>query len=47
VDKLKAPGFDPKWKEVNLGAGVPGLERFQAAQEWLDRTYPRKQSGQP
>jgi TRAP-type uncharacterized transport system substrate-binding protein len=47
VDKLKAPGFDPKWKDVNLGAGVPGLERFQAAQEWLDRTYPRKQSGTP
>src|SRR6266496_2856361 len=37
VDKLKTPGFDPKWKDVNLSTEVPGLERFQAAQEWLDR----------
>src|SRR5450432_3008865 len=38
VDKLKTPGFDPKWKDVNLSTKVPGLERFQAAQEWLDRS---------
>jgi TRAP-type uncharacterized transport system substrate-binding protein len=47
VDKLQAPGFDPKWKDVNLKTRAPGLERFQAAQEWLDRTSPTKQSGQP
>src|ERR1700681_3765779 len=35
VDKLQAPGFDTKWKDVNLSAKVPGLERFQAAQEGL------------
>ena len=38
VNKLKMPGFDPKWKDVNLSTKVPGLERFQAAQEWLDRS---------
>src|ERR1700726_967381 len=38
VDKLQAPGFDAKWKDVNLSAKVPGLERFQAAQEWIDRS---------
>ena len=37
IDKLQAPGFDPKWKAINLGATVPGLDRFPAAQEWLDR----------
>jgi NMT1-like family len=37
IDALKAPGFDPKWKAVNPAARVPGLARFQAAQEWLDR----------
>jgi len=37
IDKLQAPGFDPKWKSINLGATVPGLDRFPAAQEWLDR----------
>src|SRR6202047_71381 len=47
VDKLKTPGFDPKWKDVNLNTQVPGLERFQAAQEWLDRASPSKQSGHP
>ena len=37
VDKLQVAGFDPKWKTINLGATVPGLTRFPAAQEWLDR----------
>lgn len=37
VEKLHAPGFHPKWKEINLSATVPGLSRFPAAQEWLDR----------
>src|SRR3977135_707298 len=37
ANKLQAPGFDAKWKNANLATRVPGLERFQAAQEWLDR----------
>ena len=37
LDRLQSPGFDPKWKDVNLRAKVPGLERFRPAQEWLDR----------
>jgi len=36
IDKLQAPGFDPKWKSINLAATVPGLVRFPAAQAWLD-----------
>jgi len=47
IDKLKAPGFDPKWKEVDVTSRVPGLDRFQAAQEWLDRANPGKQSARP
>jgi hypothetical protein len=48
VDKLRSPGFDPKWKDVNLTTRVPGLERFQAAQQWLDRASTAKpQSGHP
>ncbi|MBR0695033.1 TAXI family TRAP transporter solute-binding subunit [Bradyrhizobium lablabi] len=38
LDRLQSPGFDPKWKDVNLRASVPGLARFGAAQEWLDRS---------
>jgi hypothetical protein len=37
IDKLQVPGFDPNWKTINLGTTVPGLSRFSAAQEWLDR----------
>src|SRR6266567_1493654 len=44
IDKLQAPGFDPKWKSINLGATVPGLDRFPAAQEWLDRQPHRAQA---
>ena len=44
IDKLQAPGFDPKWKSINLGATVPGLARFSAAQEWLDRQPHRAQA---
>jgi len=36
IERLHAPGFDPKWKDVNLNARVPGLQRFRAAQEWLN-----------
>jgi hypothetical protein len=37
IDKLQVAGFDPKWQSINLGATVPGLNRFPAAQQWLDR----------
>ena len=36
LDKLQSVGYDPKWKAINLRATVPSLERFRAAQEWLD-----------
>src|SRR6476659_2329777 len=38
LDRLQSPGFDPKWKDVNLRANVPSLTRFVPAQEWLDRS---------
>jgi TRAP-type uncharacterized transport system substrate-binding protein len=37
IDRLQAPGFDSKWKSINLAATVPGLTRVPAAQVWLDR----------
>jgi TRAP-type uncharacterized transport system substrate-binding protein len=36
LDRLQGPGFDPKWRTINLAASVPGLARFSAAQAWLD-----------
>jgi hypothetical protein len=46
VDKLQAAGFDPKWQTINLGATVPGLARFPAAQEWLERHGRQQQARQ-
>jgi TRAP-type uncharacterized transport system substrate-binding protein len=37
MDRLRSPGFDPKWKEIDLAATAPGMDRFKAAQDWLDR----------
>ncbi|MBR0703685.1 C4-dicarboxylate ABC transporter substrate-binding protein [Bradyrhizobium diazoefficiens] len=44
IDRLQAPGFDAKWRSINLAATVPGLTRFHAAQEWLDRNSRRAES---
>jgi TRAP-type uncharacterized transport system substrate-binding protein len=34
---LLEPGHQAKWREMNLAAEVPGLNRFPPAQQWLDR----------
>jgi hypothetical protein len=44
VEKLKSPGFDPKWADMDMKRGVPGIERARAAQSCIDRTKPVKQS---
>jgi TRAP-type uncharacterized transport system substrate-binding protein len=46
IDRLQAPGFDPKWKSINLAATVPGIERASSAQGWLDRQPRAKQLSQ-
>lgn len=35
--RLLEPGNDPKWREVNIAADVPGWTRQPAAAEWLAR----------
>ena len=44
IDKLKTPGFDPKWKDIDMKTGAAGIERFRASQNWIDRTIPVRQS---
>jgi len=39
LNMLHEPGFQPAWKDVNANAKVPGLNRFPAAQEWLDKAH--------
>src|SRR5262249_13623178 len=36
-DKLRQPPFQPKWRDVNLAATVPGWTRFPAAEEQLQK----------
>jgi hypothetical protein len=46
IEKLQTPGFDPKWKSVNLAATVPGIQRSTSVQAWLDRQARAKQVSQ-
>ena len=41
MDLLRSPGFDPKWRDVDVLATAPGLRRFGPAQAWLDRKMAR------
>lgn len=34
---LLTPGHDPKWREVNIAAELPGWQRFPPAADWLQR----------
>ncbi len=36
LDQLRASGFDPKWKDADPAARVPGLQRLKAAESWQD-----------
>jgi hypothetical protein len=36
VGEFGKPPYHPKWREINLGATLPGWTRFEAAQAWLD-----------
>ena len=47
MGKLQTPGFHPAWKDVNLNAKVPGLNRSAAAQEWLDQRAASKPRANP
>ena len=36
IGEFQKPPRHPKWREVNLAATLPGWDRFEAAQSWLD-----------
>jgi TRAP-type uncharacterized transport system substrate-binding protein len=45
IDEFRKAPRHPKWQEVNLAATLPGWERFEGAQNWLDSR--RVAEGQP
>jgi TRAP-type uncharacterized transport system substrate-binding protein len=38
IEQLQQPPRNPKWRDTAISANVPGLVRFKAAQDWLDRS---------
>jgi TRAP-type uncharacterized transport system substrate-binding protein len=36
IEDFKKPPHHPKWREVNIAATLPGWDRFEGAQNWLD-----------
>jgi uncharacterized protein len=36
IAEFQKPPYHPKWREVNIAAALPGWNRFDAAQQWLD-----------
>jgi len=35
LDELRYPPHHPKWREVDIGASIPGWTRFAAASQWI------------
>jgi len=35
MDEFRQPSRHPKWRDTNIAATVPGLQRFKAAEDWL------------
>jgi len=44
IDLLRMPNRHAPWDEVNLAAGVPGWERYIAAEEWLAGKLPKPET---
>lgn len=42
ISRLAVSQRHPKWKEVNLGAVLPGWTRVAAAERWLEKAFERQ-----
>jgi uncharacterized protein len=38
IAEFRKPPYHPKWREVSIGATLPGWNRLEIAQAWLDRS---------
>jgi uncharacterized protein len=43
--EFQRPPRHPKWREVSLAANLPGWKRFDAAEEWVQRSRQQAQGG--
>jgi uncharacterized protein len=37
IDQLQQPMRHPKWRETSISSTVAGLQRFKAAEDWLQK----------
>jgi hypothetical protein len=44
-DRLRAPPYQPGWRQANLAGTIPGWTRFPPAQEILDKRTPAVADG--
>ncbi|HVZ06673.1 hypothetical protein [Rhodopila sp.] len=44
LDRLRTPGFHPKWKDVTITAQVPDMIRFPTAEQWVRRQQAKAQT---
>jgi uncharacterized protein len=47
IAEFRKPPRHPKWREVNIAATLPGWNRFEAAQQWLDGQRTQAQRNTP
>ncbi len=48
IDKFKAGGYSPKWREVDIRAPLKGWQRFPPAEKWLlANTAPTPEPAEP
>ena len=48
IDEFRQPSRHPKWRDTNIAATVPGLQRFKAAEDWLAQNRaPRPDAAAP
>jgi uncharacterized protein len=47
IDEFRKPPRHPKWREVNIGAALPGWTRFEPAQNWIDSRRNAQEQSNP
>ena len=47
ISEFQKPPRHPKWREVNIAATLPGWNRFEVAQQWLDSQRVQAQRNTP
>lgn len=47
IAQFHRPPRSPKWRSLNIAAKIKSMQRFSAAQEWLDKNAPKPAAAAP